>query len=66
MLDISVNRSFFKDFINLAIGAKNLFDVKDIKTSGGDGGGVHGSGGSSMPVAWGRTFFASVKFKFSK
>jgi outer membrane receptor for ferrienterochelin and colicins len=66
MLDISVNRSFFKDFINLAIGAKNLFDVKDIKTSGGDGGGVHSSGGSSMPVAWGRTFFASVKFKFSK
>lgn len=66
MLDISVNRSFFDDFLNLAIGAKNLFDVNDIKTSGGAGGGVHSSGGSSTPVAWGRTFFASVKFNFTK
>jgi len=66
MLDITVNRSFFKDKLNLALGAKNLFDVSDIKTSGGDGGGVHSSGGSSMPVAWGRTFFASLKFKISK
>jgi outer membrane receptor for ferrienterochelin and colicins len=66
MLDITVNRSFFKDKLNLALGAKNLFDVSDIKTSGGDSGGVHSGGGSSMPVAWGRTFFASLKFKISK
>ncbi len=66
MLDISANRSFFKDFVNLAIGAKNLFDIKDIKTSGGADGGIHASGGSSTPVAWGRTFFESLKFKISK
>ncbi len=66
MLDISVNRSFFDDFLTLAIGAKNLFDVNDIKTSGGGEGGVHSSGGASTPVAWGRTFFASVKFYFTK
>ena len=66
MLDISVNRSFFDNLLNLAIGAKNLFDVNDIKTSGGASGGVHSSGGASTPVAWGRTFFASVKFNFSK
>jgi len=66
MLDITVNRSFFKDKLNLALGAKNLFDVSDIKTSGGDSGGVHSGGGASMPVAWGRTFFASLKFKISK
>jgi len=66
MLDISVNRPFFDNLLNLAIGAKNLFDVNDIKTSGGAGGGVHSSGGSSTPVAWGRTFFASVKFNFTK
>jgi len=66
MLDISLNRSFYKDRLNLAVGAKNLFDVTDIKTSGGGSGGVHSSGGPSMPVAWGRTFFASLKFKISK
>ncbi len=66
MLDISLNRSFFKDKLNLALGAKNLFDVNEIKTSGGGSGGAHSSGGTSMPVAWGRTFFASLKFKISK
>ncbi len=65
MLDISLNRAFFEDKLNLAIGGKNLLDVTDIKTSGGSGG-VHGSGGSAMPVAWGRSFFASLRFKISK
>lgn len=65
MLDISINRSFFENKLTLSIGAKNLFDVTDIKTSGGSGG-VHGQGGSSMPVAWGRSYFASLNFKISK
>jgi outer membrane receptor for ferrienterochelin and colicins len=66
MLDVSLSRSFFDNKLNLAIGGKNLFDVTDIKTSGGAGGGVHGGGGSSMPVAWGRSFFASLRFNISK
>lgn len=66
MLDLTLSRNFFNDRIMLAVGAKNLFNVTNIKTSGGGGGGVHGSGGASMPIAWGRTLFIGLKFKFSK
>ena len=65
MLDVSLNRAFFENKLNLAIGGKNLFNITDIKTSGGSGG-VHGGGGAAMPVAWGRSFFASLRFKISK
>jgi len=65
MLDVSLSRAFFEDKLNLAIGGKNLFDITEIKTSGGSGG-VHGGGGSAMPVAWGRSFFASLRFNISK
>jgi len=65
MLDVSLSRAFFENKLNLAIGGKNLFNVTDIKTSGGSGG-IHGGGGSAMPVAWGRSFFASLRFKISK
>lgn len=66
MLDLTLSRNFLDDRVMLSVGAKNLFDVTDIKTSGGGGGSVHGSGGSSMPIAWGRSFFAGLKFKLSK
>ncbi|MCF8364431.1 MAG: TonB-dependent receptor [Bacteroidales bacterium] len=66
MLDLNLSKNFLNDRIMLSVGAKNLFDITDIKTSGGGGGSVHGSGGASMPIAWGRSFFAGLKFKLSK
>ncbi len=66
MMDISLSRSFFNDRLMISAGAKNIFDITDIKTSGGSSGGVHSSGGASMPIAWGRSFFAGLKFKISK
>ena len=66
MLDVTLTRLFFHDRLTLSVGAKNLFNITDIKTSGGSGGGVHSSSGSSMPIAWGRSFFAGLKFKISK
>jgi outer membrane receptor for ferrienterochelin and colicins len=62
MLDVTLSRNFFGERIVLSVGAKNIFDVTDLKTTGGTNGGVH-SGGSGMPIAWGRTLFAALKFK---
>jgi outer membrane receptor for ferrienterochelin and colicins len=65
MLDASVNKSFWYDRILLGIGAKNLFDYTNISASGITTG-AHTSGAGSYPVAWGRTFFVSLRFHFSK
>jgi outer membrane receptor for ferrienterochelin and colicins len=62
-LDVNMNRWFWKRRINLQLGAKNLFDNTNLNTNGsGNSGGAH-SGGGSVPVNWGRTFFIKVQFK---
>jgi outer membrane receptor for ferrienterochelin and colicins len=53
-LDMSLARDFFDNMITFTLGAKNLFDVKDVQQTGVSGG-VHSAGGSN-PVSWGRTF----------
>lgn len=56
--DASVSKRFIKEKINLSIGAKNLFNVKNI--TGIANGGVHTAAGSSIPIAMGRTYFLKL------
>jgi len=65
-MDVSLNKSFWSDRINLGIGGKNLFDYKNIE-SVGIGSGAHTGGGSgTYPVGWGRTLYVSMKFQINK
>lgn len=64
LLDITVSKKFWKDRIVWSVGAKNLLNVQQVESGGGDGG-VHSSGAGTVPVAWGRSVFTSLAFKFS-
>lgn len=64
LLDITVSKKFWKDRIVWSVGAKNLLNVQQVE-SGGGGGGVHSSGAGTVPVAWGRSVFTSLAFRFS-
>lgn len=59
--DLTITKLFWKKRINLGIGSKNLFNVKNVNSVAA-GGGVHSSGSGSVPVAMGRTYFASLAF----
>ncbi|HAQ65606.1 MAG TPA: hypothetical protein DCR43_07130 [Bacteroidales bacterium] len=65
MLDVSVNKGFWNNQLNVGIGVKNLFDVTSID-SGGSSSGIHSGGGSTQPVGWGRSYFVKVSYQFSK
>jgi len=65
MLDVTANKSFWKNRVLLGIGAKNLFDYTNIESSGIASGG-HTAGAGNYPVAWGRTFFVNLRLFFSK
>jgi len=60
-LDISLNKSFLNNLLTLQIGGKNLFNVTSIKQNIATYEGTHSSGAVNMPIAWGRTFFVSLK-----
>lgn len=66
LLDISLGRSFWKNRITLALGAKNLLNINQVNTNGGSGGGAHSVGATSVPIAWGRSYFVSLKLQFTK
>jgi outer membrane receptor for ferrienterochelin and colicins len=62
-LDLSYTQSFFKNRIQVVLLGKNLFNVTQIAQTGNVGG-VHGSGGGSLPALWGRTFAISLNYQF--
>ena len=64
-LDVTLKRNFFRDRIQFTVGGKNLFDNKNI-TSLGSTGGAHSSGDGSIPVGWGRTWFAGITYYMNK
>jgi len=65
ILDLSISRKFFKNRVKLTLGAKNLFDNTIIPSTNSGTSGVH-SGGSEIPVGWGRTWFAQLNYSFNK
>lgn len=64
-LEVSFNRSFFKDRFKVVLGAKNLFNNTTLPSTTANPGAVH-SGGGDIPIGWGRTFFMKVSYNFSK
>jgi outer membrane receptor for ferrienterochelin and colicins len=65
-LDFTLSRPFFKNSLEVYLGAKNLFNNKNV-LSYGSGGNVHSGGDSGeSPVGWGRTFFIKLSYNFIK
>lgn len=60
--DLSLQKSFGKNF-SLAAGIRNLFNVTRINNTSVEAGGVH-TAGNSRPIGYGRSYFASLSYKF--
>lgn len=69
LMDISLSKMLLNKQLTVTGGVKNLFDVTDVaQTSTGNAAvGVHsGSAGDASSIAFGRTFFISLKYQFQK
>lgn len=58
--DFSVSKLLWKKRINLSIGSKNLFNVKNVSAFASGSG--HSSSTSSVPIGTGRTYFIKLDF----
>ncbi len=56
MLDVTLNRSFFKKKLSATVGCKNLLNVTTINSVGSSAS-FHGGGGTTMPISIGRSLF---------
>ncbi len=64
-IDISLSRNFWKDRIQVVVGAKNLAGVKNVAANGVSGVG-HNFNSSDVNIGWGRTFFSTLILHFGK
>lgn len=65
MMDITTTFNLLNNNLILQFGGKNLFDIKKIQQSRNVLQGAHISGATVLPIGWGRTWFASLKFNFN-
>lgn len=59
LLNASVGTHFWKEKIRLAVGAKNLLDVRQVRAGATNEVG-HENAGISQPAHWGRSFFVQA------
>lgn len=62
--DFTMSKKIFKKQIVISLGTKNIFDVKTVSSS--STGSAHSSGGASVPIGMGRTYFIAMKININK
>lgn len=65
MADASVTKRLCKRRVGLTAGCKNLFDVQNVNATIGASAGAHASGGSSVPMMTGRTWFVRLELELT-
>lgn len=62
-LDFSIRKTFLDNQLELTLGARNLLDVKEIKTTAP--GGVDITGSSSLLIGYGRSYFLKLLYNLN-
>jgi len=64
MIDASVKKSLFSNNFEVTVGARNLLDVTDVRTTASQGG-VHNAPASTDIMGYGRSYFLKLLYKFN-
>lgn len=65
MADASVTKRLWQRRLGFTAGCKNLFDVQNVNATIGAASGAHASGGSSVPMMTGRTWFLRMEVELN-
>lgn len=63
-LDASASKPFFKDRLEVTVGARNILNVTDVTKTGVATGGSHSASGSILQ-AYGRSYFAKLTYNLN-
>jgi outer membrane receptor for ferrienterochelin and colicins len=57
--DLSASKNVWNEKLNIAVGFKNIFNIKNLRVNGFSGN-VHGAGNNEVNNLWGRTLFTTI------
>jgi len=64
-MDFTIAKGFYRNWIRLSMGVKNIFDVKIVQKTG-IAGAAHEGSTEGENVGWGRTYFLKLSFNLDK
>lgn len=64
LMDASVRQSFFKNQLDVTLGARNLLDVVNIQSSVASGG-AHTAGNTNILMGYGRSYFLKLTYNLN-
>lgn len=64
MIDASIKKSLFDNKFEVTVGARNLLDVTQVRTTANQGG-VHNAPASTDIMGYGRSYFVKLLYKFN-
>lgn len=64
LMDASVRQSFFKNQLDVTLGARNLLDVVNIQSSVASGG-THTAGNTNILMGYGRSYFLKLTYNLN-
>lgn len=63
-MDASIKKQLFSKRTSITAGARNIFDVKELKTTAVSGPSHGSESTTSIPLAYGRSYFLKIKHNF--
>lgn len=63
--DMSVQKTIMKN-LRVTTGVRNIFDVERVNIDGGESASAHGGSENVKPIGYGRSYFMSIQFQFTR
>lgn len=65
LLDASVRKTFFGERLEATIGARNLLDVVNVRSTVASGAGAHSAGTTNLLMGYGRSYFLKLMYNLN-
>lgn len=65
LMDASVRKTFFEKKFDVTFGARNIFDVVNIRSSVASNAGAHSAGSTSLLMGYGRSYFLKLTYNLN-
>lgn len=65
LMDASIKKTFFKNSLDVTLGARNIFNVINVNSNIPSNGGAHTAGSTNLLMGYGRSYFLKLTYNLN-